>query len=155
MADFLPTSLLYISILLSTDTTPNNVANAPKHIGRTPTSQHDPQERTKKDICFSDSSFPANGKKQLIQSEGFQFPSRALLHEWGKEYSPTCHFCHERETLGHIQSRCKSLENGQSPPQFPQRNTRRSLFANCSTTLVSSLPTMLWRIRYTRSSLSA
>jgi hypothetical protein len=41
---------------------------------------------------------------------GLQFPCRALLHQWGKEDSPNCPFCNERESLGHIQSRCKILE---------------------------------------------
>ena len=59
--------------------------------------------------CLSDSSFPEKGKKQLNQSVGFQFPSRALLHQWGKEDSPNCP-CRERESLGHIQSRYKVLE---------------------------------------------
>jgi hypothetical protein len=59
---------------------------------------------------LSDSSVPEKAKKRLIQSVGFQFPSRALLHQWDKEDSPNCAFCHERESLGHIQSRCKSLE---------------------------------------------
>ncbi len=44
-----------------------------------------------------------------MQSVGFQFPSRALLHQRGKEDSPNCPFCRERESLGHIQSRCKVL----------------------------------------------
>jgi hypothetical protein len=39
-----------------------------------------------------------------------QFPCRALLHPWGKEVSPNCPFCNERESLGHIQCRCKNLE---------------------------------------------
>ncbi len=29
---------------------------------------------------------------------------------WGKEDSPNCPHCNERESLGHIQSRCKILE---------------------------------------------
>ena len=41
---------------------------------------------------------------------GLQFPCRALLHQWGKEDSPNCPVCNERESLGHIQSRCKILE---------------------------------------------
>ena len=44
-----------------------------------------------------------------MQSVGFQFPSRALLHQRGKEDSPNCPFCRERESLGHFQSRCKVL----------------------------------------------
>jgi hypothetical protein len=60
--------------------------------------------------CLSGSSFPEKAKKRLIQSVGFQFSSRARLHQWGREDSPNCPFCHERESLGHIQSRCKLLE---------------------------------------------
>jgi hypothetical protein len=60
--------------------------------------------------CLSGSSFPEKAKKRPMQSVGFQFPSRPLLHQWGKEDSPNCPFCHERESLGHIQSRCKVLE---------------------------------------------
>ena len=61
-------------------------------------------------VSLSGSSFPEKAKKRLMQSVGFQFPSRALLHQWGKEDSPNCPFCRERESLGHIQSRCKVLE---------------------------------------------
>ena len=61
-------------------------------------------------LILSCSSFPEKAKKRLLQSVGFQFPSRALLHQWGKEDSPNCPFSHERESLGHIQSRCKVLE---------------------------------------------
>ena len=60
--------------------------------------------------CLSGSSFPEKAKKRLMQSVGFQFPSRALLHQWGKEDSPNCPSCRERESLGHVQSRCKVLE---------------------------------------------
>jgi hypothetical protein len=60
--------------------------------------------------CLSSSSFPEKAKKRLIPSVGFQFPSRALLYQWGKEDSPNCPVCHEREYLGHIQSRCTLLE---------------------------------------------
>ena len=45
-----------------------------------------------------------------MQLVGFQFPSRALLHQWGKEDSPNCPSCPERKSLGHIQSSCKVLE---------------------------------------------
>jgi hypothetical protein len=70
-------------------------------------------------VCLADSSFPDGAKKRLItnkrhhhhQSVGLQFPCRALLHQWGKEDSPNCPFCNERESLGHIQSRCEILEN--------------------------------------------
>jgi hypothetical protein len=55
--------------------------------------------------CLVDSSFPDGAKKRLIQSVGLQFPCRALLHQWGKEDSPNCPFCNERESLVHIQSR--------------------------------------------------
>ena len=60
--------------------------------------------------CLADSSFPDGAKKRLIQLVSLQFPCRALLHQWGKEDSPNCPFCNERESLGHIQSRCKILE---------------------------------------------
>ena len=60
--------------------------------------------------CLADSSFPDGAKKRLIQSVSLQFLCRALLHQWGKEDSPNCPFCNERESLGHIQSRCKILE---------------------------------------------
>jgi ribonuclease HI len=60
--------------------------------------------------CLADSLFPDGAKKRLIQSVSLQFPCRALLHQWGKEDSPNCPFCNERESLGHIQCRCKSLE---------------------------------------------
>jgi ribonuclease HI len=60
--------------------------------------------------CLADSSFPDGAKKRLIQSVSLQFPCRALLHQWGKEDSPNCPHCNERESLGHIQSRCKILE---------------------------------------------
>ena len=60
--------------------------------------------------CLSGSSFPEKAKKRLMQSVGFQFPTRALLHQWGKEDSPNFPSCREREYLGHIQSRCKFLE---------------------------------------------
>ena len=60
--------------------------------------------------CLADSSFPDGAKKRLIQSVGLQFPCRALLHQWGKEDSPNCPFCNERESLGNIQSLCKILE---------------------------------------------
>ena len=66
--------------------------------------------------CLADSSFPDGAKKHLIQSVSLQFPCRALLHQWGKEDSPDCPFCNERESLGHIQSRCKILENHAFPP---------------------------------------
>ena len=56
--------------------------------------------------CLADSSFPDGAKKRLIQSVGLQFLCRALLR---KEDSPNCPFCNERESLGHIQSRCKIL----------------------------------------------
>jgi hypothetical protein len=59
--------------------------------------------------CLAGSSFPEGAKKRLIQSVGLQFPCRALLHQWGKKDSPNCPFCNERESLGHIQSRCKIL----------------------------------------------
>jgi len=61
-----------------------------------------------------DPSSPDKDKKRLIQSVGFQFPSRALLHQWGEGDSLNCPFCHDRESLGHIQSRCKSLEKRRS-----------------------------------------
>ena len=61
--------------------------------------------------CLADSSFPEGAKKRLIQSVSLQFPSIALLHQWGKEDSPNCPHCNERESLGHIQIRCKILEN--------------------------------------------
>jgi hypothetical protein len=48
--------------------------------------------------------FPDKAKKRLILSVGFQFPSRALLHQWGKDYSPKCPFCHERESQGRIRA---------------------------------------------------
>ena len=60
--------------------------------------------------CLADSSFPDGAKKRLMQSVGLQFPCRALLHQWGKADSPNCPFCKEKESLGHIQSRCKALE---------------------------------------------
>jgi hypothetical protein len=60
--------------------------------------------------CLADLSFPDGAKKRLMQSVGLQFPCRTLLHQWGKEDSPNCPFCKEKESLGHIQSRCKSLE---------------------------------------------
>jgi hypothetical protein len=60
--------------------------------------------------CLADSSFPDGAKKRLIQSVSLEFPCRALLHQWGKEDSPNCPYCNERESLGHIQSRCKILE---------------------------------------------
>jgi hypothetical protein len=60
--------------------------------------------------CLTDSLFPDGAKKRLMQSVGLQFPCRTLLHQWGKEDSPNCPFCKERESLGHIQSRCKALE---------------------------------------------
>ena len=60
--------------------------------------------------CLADSAFPDGAKKRLIQSVGLQFPCRDLLHQWGKEDSPNCPFCNERESLGQIQSRCKILE---------------------------------------------
>jgi ribonuclease HI len=60
--------------------------------------------------CLADSTFPDGAKKRLMQSVGLQFPCRALLHQWGKEDSPNCPFCKEKESLGHIQSRCKALE---------------------------------------------
>ena len=59
---------------------------------------------------LADSTFPDGAKKRLTQSVVLQFPCRALLHQWGKEDSPNCPFCNERESLGHIQSRCKILE---------------------------------------------
>jgi hypothetical protein len=55
--------------------------------------------------CLSGSSFPEKAKKRFMQSVGFRFPCRAFLHQWGKEDSPNCPFCRERESLGHIQSR--------------------------------------------------
>ena len=58
--------------------------------------------------CLADSSFPDGAKKRLMQSVGLQFPCRALLHQWGKEDSPNCY--KEKESLGHIQSRCETLE---------------------------------------------
>jgi hypothetical protein len=61
-------------------------------------------------LCLSDSSFPAEANNRLMQSVGFQFPFRTLLHQWGTEASPNCSFCHEKESMGHVQSRCKSLE---------------------------------------------
>ena len=60
--------------------------------------------------CLADSSFPDGATKRLMQSVGLQFTRRALLHQWGKEDSPNCPFCKEKESLGHIQSRCKALE---------------------------------------------
>ena len=60
--------------------------------------------------CLADSLFPDGAKKRLMQSVGLQFPCRALLHQWGKADSPNCPFCKEKESLGHIQSRCKALE---------------------------------------------
>jgi len=60
--------------------------------------------------CLADSAFPDGAEKLLIQFVGLQFPCRALLHQWGKEDSPNCPFCNERESFGHIQSRCKILE---------------------------------------------
>jgi hypothetical protein len=60
--------------------------------------------------CLADSSFPDGAQKRIIQSVSLQFPCRALLHQWGKEDSPNCPLCNERESLGHIQSRCKILE---------------------------------------------
>ena len=131
--------------------------------------------------CLSDSSFPEKAKKRLIQSVGFRIPSRALLHQWGKEDSRNCPFCHEKETLGHVQSRCKLLEkprivahymygrrfysnfsasqtmrgmntNGQYLLQFPQRHIRRLLSAKYSSTLISSPLMLHWRARYSRSS---
>ena len=131
-----------------------------------------------------DPSSPDKDKKRLIQSVGFQFPSRALLHQWGEGDSLNCPFCHDRESLGHIQSRCKSLEkphivadhmiwreillqllslsgnegmniNGSFPRQFLQSNTRRSSSAKYSTILASSPLTLLWRARSWGSSPSA
>jgi hypothetical protein len=52
---------------------------------------------------------PDGAEKRIIQSVGLQFPCRALLYQWGKEDSPNCPFCSEKESLGHIQSRCKTL----------------------------------------------
>ncbi len=60
-------------------------------------------------VCRADSLFPDGAEKRLIQSVGLQFPCRALLYQWGKEDSPNCPFCSEKESLGHIQSRCKTL----------------------------------------------
>jgi len=60
--------------------------------------------------CLAGSSFPDGSKKRLIQSVSLQFPCRALFHQWGKEDFPNCPFCNERESMGHIQSRCKILE---------------------------------------------
>ncbi len=47
--------------------------------------------------CLADSSVPDGAKKRLIQSVRLQFPCRALLHQWGKEDSPNCPHCNERE----------------------------------------------------------
>jgi hypothetical protein len=69
--------------------------------------------------CLSGSSFPEKAKKRLMQSVGVQFPSRALLHQWGKEDFPNCPFCHEREFLGHIQSSCRVLEKPRIVAQAP------------------------------------
>ena len=59
--------------------------------------------------CFADSSFPDSAKRRLMQSVGGQFPCRAKLFQWGIEKSPDCPHCKERESLGHIQSRCLLL----------------------------------------------
>jgi len=54
--------------------------------------------------------FQTEPRNASFQSVSLQFPCRALLHQWGKEDPPNCPYCNERESLGHIQSRCKILE---------------------------------------------
>ena len=72
--------------------------------------QHPHSSRDLLGACLADSSFPDGAKKRLIQSVRLQFPCLSLLHQWGKEDSPNCPHFNERESLGHIQSRCKILE---------------------------------------------
>jgi hypothetical protein len=109
--------------------------------------------------CLSGSSFPEKAKKRLMQSVGFQFPSRALLHQWGKEDSPNCPSCRERESLGHIFLATHVMRgmntNGQSLLQFLQSNTRSLQFGKYSTPKVSSPPMGRWRVRYSSSSPNA
>ena len=60
--------------------------------------------------CLADSTFPDAARRRLLQSVGGQFPCRANLFRWNIEKSPNCPRCKERESFGHIQSRCPLLE---------------------------------------------
>ena len=60
--------------------------------------------------CLADSTFPDAARRRLLQSVSGQFPCRANLFRWNIEKSPNCPRCKERESFGHIQSRCPLLE---------------------------------------------
>jgi len=53
---------------------------------------------------------PDNHARWIQLAIANMFPSRSLLHKWGKESSPKCTHCNTVETYGHIQSRCTLLE---------------------------------------------
>ena len=76
---------------------------------------------------------PDNHARWIQLAIANMFPSRSLLHKWGKESSPKCTHCNTVETYGHIQSRCMLLEKpptkqlhgwGQRIPLDPHRTQR-------------------------------